>query len=130
MNHVLSLHHCAYRITPNNLEFVMELFTKLGCKESRARGARWRMIKQEGKDTIIQFHEIDQEPQDTEVKRNSHIGFLSDDPEKSVAYLKKWIEDKGIKTEDGSWSDKELYFDCPEVFVDFVVEIMHTSIVD
>jgi hypothetical protein len=44
--------------------------------------------------------------------------------------MKIWVESKGKQFESGSWSDREFYFDCPEVFVDFVVEIMHTSIIE
>ena len=88
------------------------------------------MIEQEGKDMIVQFIQTDQKPQCTEVKRDSHIAFLSDNPKESIANLQEWISSKGIKFEDGSWSDKEFYFDCPEIFVDFVIEIMHTSIVE
>jgi hypothetical protein len=30
----------------------------------------------------------------------------------------------------GGWSEKELWFDLPDVFTNFVIEIMHTSIVE
>lgn len=79
---------------------------------------------------IVQFIETDQKPQSTEVKKNSHIAFLSDNPQGTISNLKKEIESKGIKFQQGSWSDKELYFDCPEIFIDFVIEIMHPSIVE
>ena len=127
----LTLHHCAKRITPNSLEFIIDLFKQLGCQESYwESGARWAMIEQKGKDSIIQFIETNQVPQETENKRNSHIAFLSDDPHKDIAEIKKWIYGKNIKIIVGKWSDKELYFDCPGVFIDFVIEIMHTSIVE
>jgi hypothetical protein len=125
-----SLHHCAKRITPKSLEFVMELFAQLNCKKSYwEKGARWAMVEQEGKNMIIQFIETDQKPQKTEMKKNSHIAFLSDNPQETIANLKTEIESKGVKFKQGSWSDKEFYFDCPEIFIDFVIEIMHTSIV-
>lgn len=130
MNRSLSLHHCAKRIAPNSLEFVMELFIQLDCRKWYWEdGARWAMIEQEGKSMIVQFIETDQKPQATEEKRNSHIAFLSDDPKKDIAEMRAWIESKGFKCNDGAWSDREFYFDCPDVFVDFVVEIMHTSVV-
>lgn len=127
----LSLHHCAKRITPNSLEFVMDLFIQLQCKESYwDKGARWAMIEQAGKNMIVQFIETDQKPQDTNTKRNSHIAFISDNPTAEIEKIKNWVEGQGKQFIDGSWSDKEFYFDCPEVFVDFVIEIMHTSILD
>lgn len=129
--HLLSLHHCAKRIAPKSLEFVMELFAKLDCKESYwEKGARWAMVEQEGKNVIMQFIETDQKPQSTEAKKNSHIAFLSDNPEEAISTIKTWIESKGVKFQSGAWSNKEFYFDCPEIFVDFVIEIMHTSVVE
>ena len=131
MENNLKLHHCAKRITPNNLEFVMDLFDQLGCQESYwENGARWAMIEQNGDDTIIQFIETDQSPQATEEKRNSHIAFLSSDPQKDVSMIKEWICTQNKEIKIGNWSDKELYFDCPEVFIDFVIEIMHKSIIE
>ena len=131
MENTLKLHHCANRITPNSLEFVMDLFNQLGCQESYwENGSRWAMIKQNGSDTIIQFIETDQSPKATEEKRNSHIAFLSNDPQKDVSMIKKWICKQNKEIKIGNWSDKELYFDCPEVFIDFVIEIMHKDIVE
>lgn len=125
------LHHCAKRISPGELEFVMELFQQLGCKKSYWEdGARWAMIKQEKNNMIVQFIETNQAPQAMDVKKNSHLAFLSADPEKDIDNIKKWVESKNKKFAIGSWSDKEFYFDCPEVFIDFVVEIMHRSIVE
>ncbi len=131
MENNLRLHHCAKRITPNSLEFVMDLFDQLGCQESYwENGARWAMIEQKGSNTIIQFIENDQSPQTTEDKRNSHIAFLSSDPQRDVSMIKEWICKQNKEIYVGNWSDKELYFDCPEVFIDFVIEIMHKSIVE
>ena len=126
------LHHCAYKITPNSLEFVMDLFGQLGCRNSYwENGARWAMIEQNNRDTIIQFIETDcLEPQPTEDKKNSHIAFLSNDPQKDVSIIKQWICKQNKEVLVGHWSDTELYFDCPTVFIDFVVEIMHKSIVE
>lgn len=131
MENNLKLHHCAKRITPKNLEFVMSLFDQIGCRESFwENGARWAMIEQKGGNTIIQFIETDQTPQPTEEKINSHIAFLSNNPQKDVSTIKEWICRQNKKIEIGKWNDKELYFDCPEVFIDFVIEIMHQSIVE
>ncbi len=130
MKNDLKLHHTAKRIAPNSLEFVMALFEELGCLESYwAHGARWAMIEQKDCDTIVQFIETDQLPQPTKDKINSHIAFLSRDPKEDISSIKKWITKQNRKICIGSWSDKELYFDCPEVFIDFVIEIMHVDIV-
>lgn len=129
MSYALSLHHCAKRIAPKTLEFVMSLFEELECKESYwEEGARWAMIEQEGKDMVIQFIETDQKPQEVNVKKNSHIAFLSESPKKDIEKLGHWVKAQGYSFNSGSWSEKEFYFDCPEVFIDFVIEIMHRSV--
>ena len=92
---------------PGSLEFVMDLFRELGCRESYWKnGARWAMIEQQGNNTIIQFIETAQPPQATEDKRNSHIAFLSSDPQYDIAALKEWIRNQNKKTNVGSWSDR------------------------
>lgn len=109
----------------------MELFAKLGCKTSYVeKDSRFAMIKQKGKDMIVQLIETDQKPENTEIKKKSHIAFLSDNPKQTIHYIKKWVKAKGVKFKDGAWSDKEFYFDCPDVFADFVIEIMDTRIVE
>jgi len=130
MTNKLKLHHCAKRIAPGSLDFVMGLFNELECQESyREDGATWAMIEQDGR-MIVQLIETDQKPQKTNEKRNSHIAFLSDDPQAKIERIKNWTESQGKEFVKGEWSEKELYFDCPEVFIDFVIEIMHTSIID
>ncbi len=126
----LTLHHCSKRIAPGSLDFVMDLFGQLGCKESyREDGAAWAMVEQDDR-FIIQLIETDQKPEATEKKSNSHIAFLSDDPKADIDEIGEWVEDRGFAFIDGQWSGRERYFDCPEVFVDFVVEIMDRSVIE
>ena len=123
----LELHHFAHRIIKGSLEFVIELFEQMGFYVSyREKDARCAMVKQNSVD--IQLIETDDKPLQTEVKINSHIAFISDNPEKEIERLKKWIESKDKKFVQGKWSDKEFWFDLPEIFVDFVIEVMNTSI--
>jgi len=35
-----------------------------------------------------------------------------------------------LATELGQWSERELWIDLPEVFLDFVIEVMDTSVLD
>ncbi len=88
------------------------------------------MSEQTGNSMVMQFIEVDQVPQDMEVKRNSHIAFLSDDPKRELGRIQEWVESKGHKFLSGGWSDREFYFDCPDVFIDFVIEVMHTSVAE
>lgn len=127
----LLLHHCSQRIAPNTLEFVMGLFKELGCKQSYWKdGERWAMVEQDNKDVIIQFIETDQKPQETGIKKNSHIAFLSDNPQEIIENIGIWVEKQGKKFASDKWTEKELYFDCPDVFIDFVIEIMSPLVIE
>ena len=131
MDQDLELHHFSKRISKGTLEFVLEMFSQLNCKLFYRKGdSRWALVQPIEKDIKIQIIESDLEPLSTEKKKNSHIGFISSDPEKEIQKMKVWIENKNKKFVTGSWSDKEFYFDCPEVFVDFVIEIMNKSILN
>ena len=96
----LALHHFAHRITAGSLEFVIELFEQMGFYVSyREKDARWAMIKQKSVD--IQLIETDDKPLQTEVKTNSHIAFLSDNPEKEIERIlrdnpEEILRNKGI----------------------------------
>ncbi|PJA46217.1 hypothetical protein CO174_00550 [Candidatus Uhrbacteria bacterium CG_4_9_14_3_um_filter_50_9] len=110
---------------------MLELFEQLGCRVSyREEGATWAMVEQEGLRFDIQFIERDREPMALELKRESHVAFISSDPKREMERIEKWIESQGKTCMADSWSDKEYYFDCPEVFVDFVIEVMHRSVVE
>jgi len=125
----LELHHFSKRISNGSLEFVLDLFLQLDCKLFyRQDGARWAIIEPKDKDIKIQIIESDLKPLSTENKKNSHIGFISNNPQKEIQRIKKWTEKRNKKFVIGAWSDRELYFDCPDIFVDFVIEIMHRSI--
>jgi len=77
----------------------------------------------------IQIVEVDDKPiDDLDLKRKVHIAFLSDDPQALIEKVEVWAKDKGIQFRQGGWSEKERYFDLPDIFVNFVVEVMHTSI--
>ena len=122
----VKLHHFAYNITPNNLELVLELLEKLGCTLAyREKDARWCMIQQKPIPINIQMIEIKDQPITIEKKTNAHIAFLSDAPKEDIEEIKQWSENKGVKFRQGGWSDKELWFDLPDVFINFVIEIMH-----
>ena len=125
----LTLHHFAVRIASGSLDFVMGLFEQLGCKESYYEdGASWAMFEQG--DKIIQLIETDQAPEETKTKSSSHIAFLSGDPKSDIEKMQKWAESRGQAFVGGQWSGRERYFDCPEIFIDFVIEIMDRTIIE
>ena len=126
----IKLHHFAYNITPNNLELVIELFEELGCELAyKEKNARWCMIAQKSIPIDIQIIETKDSPTPIKKKVNTHVAFLSDRPKEDVEKIKQWAKNKDVKFKQGGWSDKELWFDLPDLFVNFVIEIMHTSVV-
>lgn len=90
---------------------------------------RWAMVGQKQLDIALQIVEVDDLPiLDIEIKRRVHVAFLSDNPQALIDKVESWAKNKNIKFRQGGWSDKEKYFDLPEIFTNFVVEVMHTSI--
>lgn len=127
----IKLHHFAYNITPNSLELVLDLFEKLGCKLTYRKGnERWCMINQKPITVDIQIIETKDRLVLIKKKINTHIAFLSDTPKEDIGKIAKWAKSKKLTFKQGNWSDKELWFDLPDLFINFVIEIMHTSIVE
>ncbi len=127
----MRLHHFAYAINQNSLEIVLELFEKFGCTLSYRDGeARWCMLEQKPINVDIQIIEVKGESAPIENKLNVHIAFLSNDPRGDIKKISEWCLNKKIIFRKGCWSDKELWFDLPEIFNNFVVEIMHTSVIE
>ena len=125
------IHHFAYNIKPNNLELVIELFEKLNCTLSYREGqARWCMIEQKPTQIDIQIIETENEVIPIKTKINTHIGFISENPNEDIKEIASWAKSKGIKLKQGLWSEKELWFDLPEIFTNFVIEIMDKSILE
>ncbi len=125
------LHHFAYNIRPGKLEFVIELFNHLGCDMRFREGdRRWCMMGQDPINVNIQIIETPDKPVPIKKKISTHIAFLSKNPEKDVKRIQSWVQKKGYKFDKGAWTKKEHWFDIPEVFTNFVIEIMHTSVVE
>jgi len=127
----VELHHCAYRINPDSFEKAAELFKELGCNlYYRVNNERWGLFRQERNDIVIQLIETKTGVLPTDEKTSSHIAFISSDPKTELERIKKWAEDNNLEFVQGSWSETEHWFDIPEFFNDFVIEIMDKSIFD
>lgn len=125
------LHHAAKRITRNSLEKVIEAFEQLGCKLMYSLGdSRWAMVGQDGLAFDIQLVEVDEKPVQSKSRINSHVAFISDAPAEKIQKVERWAAQNKIRFEKGGWSERELWFDLPDLFVDFVVEVMHVSITE
>lgn len=125
------LHHVAKRITQQSLEKVIEVFELLGCKVTEQQeGARWAMVGQDAVTFGVQLIEVDEVPEQCKSRTSSHIAFISNTPAEQIEKIGKWALEKNVRFQKGGWSEKELWFDLPDLFVDFVVEIMHISIAE
>lgn len=123
------LHHFAYNIRPKTLELLVSLFLELDCEVSYQKdGERWCLLAQKSVPVDIQIIERDYEPLKEEQKINTHIAFISDEPEEVLNKISFWAEKNKIDFKKGAWSDKEFWFDLPGIFINFVIEIMHDSI--
>jgi len=120
----MKLHHCAYTITKGSSNLLQEFCESMGAKliwEGKDQG---REITMEFKNKLsIQFSEINEKPLKSENKQETHLAFESESPKEEVENLTKWFEEKGIKTRKGKWSDIELWIDCPDIFINFVIEV-------
>ena len=135
----MELNHCAFRVYKDAFDLVVSLFTeKLGFRVLRRE--HFTVWMRQGEIPVdIQLSASDTEPETrwlgTDIvgrrdlrgkcdKSRSQIAFLSEQPEKDLRLLADKIENNGYKTVVLGFSDKEFFFDIPEVFVDFVIEAM------
>ena len=124
------LNHGARRIAPNSLELLIEMFSLLGCEVRFREGeARWAMIGQSGVGFNIQLVEVDETPILNKSRTSSHIAFISENPTAIIEKIEEWSIKNNLNFKKGGWSDRELWFDLPDLFVDFVIEVMDKAIV-
>lgn len=125
------LHHYAQNITKGSLEVILEMYKIFDCEVvyRPSNGYQWAMVGQKQLNFPIQIVEADEKPiSDLDTKRKTHIAFISDNPKGIIKKVEHWAKRKNISFREGGWSEKERYFDLPDLFVNFVVEVMHTSI--
>ena len=126
------LHHYCQSVTKGSLQNVIDMYRllQLDVVYQPPNSNSWIMVGQPQLNFAIQIIEVTDAPiTDLEKKIQSHIGFISKNPSETIKMMRKWATDNNLRFRDGQWSDKELYFDLPDVFIQFVVEVMHTSIV-
>ena len=125
------LHHYCQNIAKGHLQDIVEMYGLLNFKivYSPPNNDSWIMVGQNDLRFAIQIAEVSNRPiADMDEKRQTHIAFISDDPKGVIDGIKSWAEAKGLRFRYGQWSDIEMFFDLPDIFVNFVVEVMHTSI--
>jgi hypothetical protein len=120
----MQLHHCAFKITAGSSKIVQEFSEYLGAElvwEGFDEGREIAM--QFDHNFRIQFSEKNEKPVKSEFKQESHIGFRSEYPQKDIEKIETWFINNEIRVKRGYWSEKEQWIDCPDIFVDFVIEI-------
>lgn len=60
-------------------------------------------------------------------KHLSQLGFVSDDAEGDRAGMREWCTSRGLRVVEGEYGPGFLWIDLPDVFMDFVFEIMDRS---
>lgn len=88
------------------------------------------MIEQKPLNIDIQIIEVSDKSISTNKKTDAHIGFVSSNPIDDIKVIKQWAKDKDIIFSQGSWSSREHWFDLPDVFSNFVVEIMDEKVLE
>lgn len=127
----MRFHHTAFRIRKGSLDRVERLFRHLGFETlersvTERDAAIWMGPK--GSNVVVQFNEGDTPPPAIEQKTYAHLVFLDSDPKTATDDLARWIKGAGWSVRTGKWSDREHWLDCPDFFLDFVIEIMHPSV--
>lgn len=126
------LHHYCQNIAKDQLQNAVEMYKLLGLDVVYTPPSSkfpWIMVAQKPLNFAIQITEVNDAPiQNLDEKRKIHIAFISDNPRAVIEKVKRRAETKKLAFREGGWSEIERYFDLPEVFIDFVVEVMHTSI--
>lgn len=132
MDTELILHHCCQNVTRGNLDLMVEMYALLGFKIAYTPPTKdWVLMEQPDISFKIQVTQTDEDPiRDLEKKRQTHLGFISNDPSKVLGLVKEWAADKQLDFREGEWSQRERYFDLPDVFVNFVIEVMHSSVIE
>lgn len=77
---------------------------------------------------VVQFNEVEAPPLAIEQKTYSHLAFLDSDPKAATNDLARWLASEGVTARTSQWSDREHWLDCPDLFLDFVIEVMHPSV--
>lgn len=59
-----------------------------------------------------------------DAKLLNQIGFVSDDATTEVGTVEQWCQARGLEVATGAYGPGFLWIDVPDVFMDFVLEVM------
>jgi len=127
----MRLHHFSVSIAPESLPTAVELFELLGCKVGyRPTGQSWCMMYHPAPGVDLQLSERTTKPITHPKTLAVHVGFISDNPKRVVDQVKTWAASREVAFKSGSCEDTMLWFDLPNVFLDFVIEVMDGSVLE
>ena len=127
--------HSAVRISLDRMDDALALFSEvLGFEEvfemSGAEGGpaspgpfRMSVLRQPTTNVDVQLTAVDAgDSQDA--KLLNQIGFVSDDATTELETVRQWCEARGLDVATGHYGPGFFWIDVPEVFMDFVLEVM------
>lgn len=121
----MKLHHCAYMIVHGNSSLMQDFCEFLGATLIWEGVDQGREIAMQFKNGFsIQFSEIHEPISKSSNKKETHFAFSSKNPVEDLKKIRLWFEQQNIIVKTGSWSETELWLDCPEIFINFVIEIL------
>ncbi|MFW5747006.1 MAG: hypothetical protein ACOCWQ_05665 [Nanoarchaeota archaeon] len=124
----MHIHHCAFKIAKDSSQTIEELSVFLGAERIREGYDQGReILMQFSNGWCVQFSEITDRPSGYMNKKESHLAFASECPVADRQRIVDWCKSHDIPVECGQWSDKELWLDCPDMFIDFAIEILDAS---
>jgi len=127
--------HSAVRVPLERLDDAVALFTEvLGFEEvfemsgpTDTGAFRFSVLRQPTTNVDVQITGIDAGgPQDGKIF--NQIGFVSDDAAADVEAVEQWCENRGLRTVTGNYGPGFLWIDAPDVFADFVLEVMERKV--
>lgn len=120
----MELHHSAYKIAVGYSQIMQEFCEAMGATlvwEGHDQGREIAMLFPNK--YRIQFSEINEKPVPSKNKQEAHLAFVSNQPQVDIEVVDNWFSEKNITTNRGKWSDREQWLDCPDIFIDFVIEV-------
>jgi hypothetical protein len=128
MGKQMKIHHRSGQVVYRYLDDAVALFVEhLGFEHVLAQDG-FAFVRQPGSNVDIQLLAGSSSITPQGNKTHSHIAFISDRPAEEREAMRLWCEGRGLATEQGQWSDRELWIDLPDVFLDFAIEIAHPSL--
>ncbi len=124
----MKLHHSAYQITLGNSK-LMQLFCEyLGAKIIWEGHDQGREVLMDFGTYVIQFSEINEDPINSQNKQETHLAFVSENIHGDLIKITDWFKERDVEIRVGQWSEREIWIDCPKIFINFAIEIFHSNV--